>query len=126
MTQQINFLILEDSKVFSELVSSKAKKLGFNVSSCTRGEEALNLAEQQKFAVICVNYYLPDMTAEDFCLEIRALPQLENLHILLITSEKSPELLNKALLSGVTKIFSKNSIAPLEQYLSHYIEDNVY
>ena len=126
MTQQINFLILEDSKVFSELVSNKAERLGFNVSICTKGEEALNLAEQQKFAVICVHYYLPDMTVEEFCLDIRALPHLENVHILLITSEQKPELLRKALEAGVTEIFSKNSIEPIERYLSHYIEDNVY
>ena len=45
---------------------------------------------------------------------------------LLITSEQKPELLRKALEAGVTEIFSKNSVEPIERYLSHYIEDNVY
>ena len=96
---EINILIVEESKVFSSLVLDIAKELYLTTFLCTTGNEALALAEQQNIHLVCVNYYLSDMTAEEFCTKMRQLAQAKNTRILLITSEESPELLRRALLS---------------------------
>jgi len=119
---EINILIVEESKVFSSLVLDIAQELSLTTFLCKTGSEALALAEQKNIHLICVNYYLSDMTAEEFCTKMRQLAQAKNTRILLITSEESPELLRRALLSGATDIFEKKSLTLLENYLHNYTE----
>ncbi|MCF7969623.1 MAG: diguanylate cyclase [Methylococcaceae bacterium] len=122
MHNKATILIVEESKVFASLLTELSRDLGFEVSICTTGAKAANLAGTTDFDLICVGYYLADMTAEKFCQQVRLLPQAKNTRILLFTAEEHSELLRKALLAGATDVFNKKNIQQFEGYLRRFAE----
>ncbi|MDT8424426.1 MAG: diguanylate cyclase [Methyloprofundus sp.] len=122
MHKKATMLIVEGSKVFASLLTELSKKIGFDISVCATGAKAANLAETTDFDLICVGYYLADMTAEMFCKQVRLLPQVKNTRILLFTVEENSELLRKALLAGATDVFNKKHIKLFEGYLQRFAE----
>jgi len=122
MKNNATILIVEESKVFASLLTEISEGLGFVVSVCAMGAEAVSLAEKNGYDLICVGYYLPDMTAEVFCQQARLLPKVENTRILLFTAEENQGLLRKALLAGATDVFNKKHIQLFESYLRRFAE----
>ncbi len=64
--------------------------------------------------MICVGYYLTDMTAEIFFQQLRLLSKVENTRILLLTAEENQGVLRKALLVGATDVFNKKILNSLQ------------
>ena len=122
MKNNATILIVEESKVFSSLLTKISEGLGFVVSVCATGAEAVSLAEKNGYDLICVGYYLPDMTAEIFCQQARLLAKVENTRILLFTAEENQGLLRQALLAGATDVFNKKHIQLFENYLQRFVE----
>lgn len=56
----IHVLIVEDEHTLRESCSSVLSHEGYNVSSCARGDEALDLVQRRKFDVVLVDLNLPN------------------------------------------------------------------
>ena len=115
-----NVLIIENSKLFTDLLVTLMKSHGFKTVSCTTGKEALEISKDSSFNLICVAYHLPDYSGDVLCQALRSNPALKNSRILLFTAEDNNELLKNALLAGVTDIYNKNEFEQFQTYIDRY------
>ncbi|OAI14320.1 hypothetical protein A1359_10885 [Methylomonas lenta] len=116
----INVLIIENSRLFTDLLTTLMKSHGFDTVSCTTGKEALEISKDCSFNLICVAYHLPDFSGDVLCQAMRSNRALINSRIILFTAEDNNELLKDALLAGVTDIYNKNEFAQFQTYIARY------
>lgn len=108
-------LIVEPSPTYQRILSRMLQSYDFHLSfvdSATAGFRALT---QQRFQMICVAMYLPDLTGIDFCQHVRQ--RDSEVPILIVTSETDPELLSSALTAGASDIIRKDDLPRLEESL---------
>ena len=95
--QQI--LVIEDNLTTREMVTELLRSFEVNVRTCRSAEEALLLAQQQRFDAILVDWQLPGMSGLEFCQEMLAHDTSSKL--ILATSYHAHELLAEARQLGV-------------------------
>ncbi len=115
-----NVLIIENSRLFRDLLTELMESHDFNIASCSTGAEALAISRQRSFNLICIAYHLPDSSGEILCQQLRSNPLLKNTRIILFTAEDNAELLNGALLAGATDIYNKNEFAKFQTYVERF------
>ncbi|MBU1308005.1 MAG: response regulator, partial [Gammaproteobacteria bacterium] len=112
-------LIVEPSPTYQRILSRMLQSYDFQLSfvdSATAGFRALT---QQRFQMICVAMYLPDLTGIDFCQHVRQ--RDSEVPIFIVTSETDPELLSSALTAGASDIIRKDDLPRLEESLHSLI-----
>lgn len=108
-------LIVEPSPTYQRILSRMLESYDFQltfVDSATAGFRALT---QQRFQMICVAMYLPDLTGIDFCQRVRQ--HDSEVPIFIVTSETDPEMLSSALTAGASDIIRKDDLPRLEESL---------
>lgn len=115
-------LIIDGTELFRSVGSNLLEQTGFDVSVSENGFDALTLARNEKFDLVCCSYHLSDMSGSDFCGQIRSLPRYDFTPVLMLTSEDNPQILKQALLSGATDIFNKKDLLEFELYLRRFVE----
>lgn len=117
----MNALIIEDSPVFIRTLEHTLQQLGFDTvqaDSATGGEEALR---QHRFDLLILDLHLPDLSGLEFCRRLRAQSAHRLLPVLMLTSDDSELLLQRALDAGVTELFRKARLNELHTSLRDYI-----
>ena len=117
----MNALIVEDSPVFRQMVQHTLEQLGF-VAECTEtAAQGLASLEQRRFDLLILDLHLPDQSGLEVARKIRAQAAHRFLPILMLTSDDSKLLMQRALDAGVTELFRKTKIAELHDSLREYI-----
>ena len=65
-------LLVDDEEKIIEVLEAYLKKEGFSVFSCSNGEEALKIFDNNKIDLILLDLMLPDLSGEEVCKVIRA------------------------------------------------------
>lgn len=68
----MNILIVEDESPLAQTLTRHFAEEGYQVSSASNGEEALNLIEKEKFDVILLDWKMPRMNGIDFLKYLRS------------------------------------------------------
>jgi DNA-binding response OmpR family regulator len=92
-------LIVDDDKSVLRTFSRILQKSGFETSCSETGKEAIEQLNKQTFAVVLVDYRLPDMDGTDLLLRMH--DKLRNAVKLMITGLPSLDLGSKALDLGI-------------------------
>jgi two-component system, sensor histidine kinase and response regulator len=90
-------LIAEDSRTQAEQLSYYLSARGFAVTVATNGRQALELALQQKPAMIITDVVMPEMDGYSLCKEVKSLPALRDVPVVLLTSLSRPQDIVKGL-----------------------------
>lgn len=117
---KINVLIVENTKLFRELLTELMQSHHCDTVTCSSGAAAIETTKHRNFNLICIAYHLPDMTGDMLCQQLRSKSQLKNSRIILFTSEDNVELLKGALLAGATDIYNKSDFAQFQTYIERY------
>ena len=118
----LNALIIDSSDSFRQLVAELLKAAGYSVTTAISGQEGLELADKERFKMVCCAYDLPDMSGSDFCGQIRTTAGYDLASIIVLTPEDNSRVLKQALLAGATDIFCKNDLDELDIYLKRSAE----
>lgn len=121
-TTNTHILIIENSRLFTDLLATLMKSHGFETVCCSTGKEALEICKDHSFNLICVAYHLPDFSGDALCQALRSNQTLKNSRIILFTAEDNNTLLKDALLAGATDIYNKNEFEQFQIYIERYAQ----
>jgi two-component system cell cycle response regulator len=104
-------LLVDDSLIALEVISSRLKEHGLEVTASASPRQALALATEgsQHFDLFILDVMMPEMNGHELTRRLRALPQASNTPILLLTSLDSPEDRLAGLTAGADDFFNKNT-----------------
>lgn len=114
-------LIIEDSPVFVKIIERTLQTLGFETATVGTASAALSALENQSYEILILDLNLPDQNGLDFCRRLRGHSRWRLMPVLMLTSDESEELLQRALEAGVTELFHKTKLAEIEVSLHDYI-----
>lgn len=101
-------LIMDDSRVMRMILRKTLEGLAFEVldfPDAIAGLKWLTAGGQADVAL--VDWNMPGMTGVEFVIAVRKLPQHEQMYLVMVTSETSPERMNQALASGADEYVMK-------------------
>lgn len=113
-------LIVDNVKLMQVIISNLFEDSNLEPVMEENGANAMCVLQQQDIDVICISMYLSDTDGVSLCKEIRQLEKYRYIPIILFTSEESPEILKKAMSSGVTEIFNKQDVHELVSYIKRF------
>jgi CheY-like chemotaxis protein len=84
-------LLAEDSGFFRRALTTNLEGVGFNVTGCTNGEDAIKLAKKERFDVIILDLHMPRM---DGMLTLRILngrPETRGTPVVVVTANNKAD-----------------------------------
>jgi len=100
-------LIAEDSQTQAEQLSHYLSARGFAVTVARDGRQALAVALQSKPAMVITDVVMPEMDGYTLCKEIRSLPALKDVPVVLLTSLSGPQDIVRGLECGADSFIRK-------------------
>ena len=105
-------LIVEDETEIRELIRLHVNRAGFQTLCAGSAEEGLKLIQEQKFALVVLDWMLPGMSGVDLIRELRQNAENNELPVLMVTAKSEPHDIVMGLEQGaddyVTKPFEVN------------------
>jgi CheY-like chemotaxis protein len=126
MSNEPHILFVDDNPDICELVQALLQGAGFRVSTADTTGRALQLATSERFDVLLLDYWMPDLTGIEVCRRIRSFDQ--STPILICSGAVTPADKEEAVLAGaqgyVNKPFyTSNLIHALRSALKAKIPD---
>lgn len=135
LKKMIKILLVDDDKEYLQITSLYLRTKGYNIVTCTSGQEAIDIVEQDNIGIILIDYYMPGMTGEEAINEIRKInkecviilqtgysgqqPPVETLERLKIQNyydkTEGAEKLNLQVISAI-RVYAQQMKIVLEQY----------
>src|ERR1700730_4715363 len=100
-------LIAEDSQTQAEQLCHYLSILGYAVTVARNGKQALASAVQSKPAMVISDVVMPEMDGYALCKEIKSLPELRDVPVVLLTSLSRPQDILKGLECGADSFIRK-------------------
>ena len=124
MSQDLNFLIVDDFSTMRRIVRSLLKEMGHNTADeAEDGAVALSKLQNGRYDFVITDINMPNMTGFDLLGAIRADANLKHLPVLMVTAEARKEDIVRAAQSGasgyIVKPFTK---ATLEDKLTKILK----
>jgi two-component system, chemotaxis family, chemotaxis protein CheY len=98
----IRILAVDDSKTIRSMLHSTLAGAGFDVTLAEHGEEALQMASQQQFALVVTDVNMPKMDGITLVRALRQKPEYAYIPILVCTTESSQEQKKRGREAGAT------------------------
>ena len=117
-------LIVDRVTIFKEIIDKVIGESGITHVSASTGEEALALLTQERFDCICFALYLDDMNGFELSEKIRKIENYRHTPIVLLTSKNSHDIMQRAISSGITDIFSKEKVHELVNFMERFNQVN--
>ncbi len=93
----VEILIAEDSQTQAEQLTHYLSARGYTVTVARDGKQALAAALRSKPAMIITDVVMPEMDGYTLCKEIKSLPALKDVPVVLLTSLSRPQDIVKGL-----------------------------
>ncbi len=113
----MELLIVEPSKLFQQMLEALFKDVVTEVVVSEKGMAALELLGRRKFDLVCIARELGDMDGLEFARDLREHGQRSCTPLVMISAERTPELIKAALASGITEVFHKSELDELRDYI---------
>jgi DNA-binding response OmpR family regulator len=107
-------LIVDDDRTTVKLLQTLLELDGFEVEVASRGEVALEVADETRPDVFLVDYHLVDMDGVELVSHLRANPQFANAPIIMASGlDKEDEAVDAGANAFLIKPFEPDSLADL-------------
>ena len=106
-TNPARILVVDDMATNRELVRHAVDPDDYVIVEASTGEEALELLKSQSFDAVLLDIVMPGIGGLLTCKEIRSIPELELLPIIVLTSLDSPEDVANGMAMGATDYVGK-------------------
>lgn len=100
-------LVVDDSKLQRKLLTVALRRWGFDVVEAESGEEALELAQQQRPDLVLSDWMMPGMSGLELCKRFRQMEGEEYSYFILLTSKSDKAEVARGLDSGADDFLSK-------------------
>lgn len=119
----MNVLVIDPSKVFRTVWDRMVLRIGHEPISVASGAAGLEALRSRHIDLVCVSLSLPDMDGIDFCRELRKLPQLSTMPVILLTSTEDKGARQSAFEAGVTEIHNKTDVEGLLARVQKFVSE---
>jgi two-component system chemotaxis response regulator CheY len=101
-------LVIDDSRAMRSILTAILGEIGFDVVQVGDAEAAFDLLQQDTaFDLALVDWNLPAMSGLDLVREVQALPGLDDLRLMMVTTETELERVSQALDAGADEYIMK-------------------
>jgi light-regulated signal transduction histidine kinase (bacteriophytochrome) len=100
-------LVIDDDKLTRLELRLAMTQAGYRVAEATDGKEGLAVFKQTRPAIVLLDALMPVMDGFDCCRQLRAMPEAEDIPILMITSLENQESVDYAFEVGATDYITK-------------------
>ncbi|NJO76289.1 MAG: response regulator [Leptolyngbyaceae cyanobacterium RM1_406_9] len=100
-------LVIDDDKLTRLELRLAMTQAGYRVAEATDGRKGLAVFEQTRPAIVLLDALMPVMDGFDCCRQLRAMPEVEDIPILMITSLENQESVDYAFEVGATDYITK-------------------
>lgn len=108
-------LIIEDEKAMSDLIAIKFKVEGMEVDQAfSLAEAKQKLSQPQSYDAILSDYLLPDGNALDLLTEMKQLPQVTKVPVIMATNYIEDLSQDKAKALGIAEVIVKYQVVPAQ------------
>jgi len=121
--QDMKFLVVDDFATMRRIVRNLLKESGYsNVDEAEDGAAALQMLKDNKYDFVISDINMPNMNGFEMLRQIRALPELKLLPVLMVTAEaKKEDIINAAQIGASGYIVKPFTKATLEEKLGKII-----
>jgi DNA-binding response OmpR family regulator len=117
-------LIADDSMTILSMVSARLSRAGYEVVTATRGDDALQMAQERQPRLVVLDVEMPGLDGIEVARRLRAGVLPPETRIILLTARDEPEMIASGLAAGagaddyITKPFSPQELqARIERLL---------
>lgn len=102
-------LVVDDSRAMRMILSKTLAETGFEVSQASNGREALEILvrEGNSFALVLVDWNMPELSGIELIREIRARPVFNTTPLIMVTTETEMDQMISALEAGANEYVMK-------------------
>ena len=116
-------LVADDESHILHVVSLKLKNAGYRVLTARDGQEALEMAQQEKPDLLITDYHMPQLSGIELCRRLKQDPATSNIPAIMLTArgyELGPtDTENSGILRMLSKPFSpRHLLSTVEEVLS--------
>ena len=86
MTPPTKLLITEDEADLARTLEYNFRQAGFDVTTTSRGREALRLAATQAPDLVLLDLMLPDLSGTEVCKQLKADPKTRHIPVIMVTA----------------------------------------
>ena len=118
-TTDMKFLVVDDFATMRRIVRNLLKESGYgNVDEAEDGSMALQMLKQGKYDFVISDINMPNMNGFEMLRQIRALPSLKELPVLMVTAEaKTEDIINGSQIGASGYLVKPFTKATLEEKL---------
>lgn len=110
--ENFSILIAEDDPAILQLARVVLSKEGFNVQTCTNGEDAIMEVKLKDFNLVIVDESMPKAKGNVVAHFIREQERTRHIPVIMITAENNPTHFNDLLKTGLINLFLPKPFSP--------------
>jgi CheY-like chemotaxis protein len=95
-------LVIDDDVTTLKLVATTLRKHGYEVHTANDARQGLTLALADPPSLIIVDYLMPERTGLDFLHDLRAVPEMKAVPVLMLTASGLIPVVKQAIQAGVS------------------------
>ena len=114
-------LIVEDATADRDLVVKVCGDIGVDATGVASAEEALAVSREAGFDLYIVDLHLGRMDGLELCRQLRKIPALNLVPIILLTADRGDQLQQRAFDAGISEIIIKTEAPSLHEALRAFI-----
>ena len=99
---QLSVLLVEDNQELRDLLQEAISAWGYDSKTAVDGIGALEKLAEDHFDIVITDIHMPRMDGQELVEHIRDINGLEDLPIVVLTTDKAPANLDKAMSKGAT------------------------
>ena len=107
-------LIIEDDELIRRMYQKILSFRGHDVSTAANGEEGIEQARTYKPTLILLDIMMPKLNGLDMLKQLKALPELEHIPVIILTNLMGTADAEAALSAGAIKYIVKSDYTPKE------------
>ncbi len=100
-------LVAEDEKDIRRLIVFTLERAGYEILEASNGREAYQLAVENQPQLILLDVMMPFMNGYEVCKKLRAVPELKNTPIILLSAKAQNYEIGEGLQAGATDYLVK-------------------
>jgi CheY-like chemotaxis protein len=122
-TNERTILVADDESHILHVVSLKLKNAGYRVLTARDGQEALEMAQQEKPDLLITDYHMPQLSGIELCRKLKQDPATTNIPAIMLTARgyslEPADTEQSGILRMLSKPFSpRHLLATVEEVLA--------